>query len=103
MDGIIFHIHGDRNAAISDISTSAAIIGTGKDLKFELLDAHRAQLQLTSRPSNLPDNSTATQLDGTAQGALVCHQNGNLGDHGDTSLVKSALSANPLPTWLKFD
>lgn len=42
LDRIIFRIHGDRQAAISDASTSAVTFGTGKDSKFETQGAHRA-------------------------------------------------------------
>jgi hypothetical protein len=79
IDRFIFHIHGDRQSAILNVSRIDASLG--KDSNFETMDAHRAQ-QWPAQPVNLADRGNDMQLDCSSVGMPACHLNSNLGDEG---------------------
>jgi hypothetical protein len=71
LEGFIFHIHGDRQSAISNVSCMAASLGEGKDSKFQPMEALLAQQQ-PAQPIYFPDRKHGEQLDGSNVDMPAC-------------------------------
>lgn len=95
IDGIIFRIHGDQEAAMRDAGQSAGNSGAGPNSNFEIGSTVQAHLQPGSEPGNLSENLSDTQLEGTSA-AVACHRNRNCGEVSEKSTVKNTLSTLPL-------
>lgn len=95
--GIIFRIHGDRQAAVNDVISTTAIKRSGQISNFESSvgpQAHQRQ-HPSAQPGNLPDPSTASQLDGSTKQPSACPLYGDHCNPGMNSAVKSTFCAPP--------
>lgn len=95
MDGIIFLIHGDRQAAVLAVSSTDTSKTAGQVSNFEFGDVTTDHLESRIRPSNLPEQCTGMQLDATISES-ACHLYREPGDLNKKSLVSNALSTHPL-------
>lgn len=91
-DGVIFRIHDERSAALLDARSTMATTGAGQLSNFESGQTAQAHLQPNAQPINLPDQMSERQLDATpSEQACLCSS--NLSELGESSTVKSTLSA----------
>jgi hypothetical protein len=96
IDGAIFRIHAERQAAINDVIKTVANRKMVPNSNFEIGGALQAQLRPTPQPSNLSDHCTISLLDGNTQGASSCLLHDDHSKPGVNSAVKSTLSISPL-------